>query len=221
MQWIGEIKAHLVRSVWPIITPYPPAAEAGVGGLSRLMRRILAASHEIRMASQERISTKLAYEDYPILEDVWMEPEAILDRVWLHLNELVVNPNTVLYFYGALELRFFIESVFFTITKKLREETLTRKDKKLYRPKDFDRILTQLDSNYMIVAAEEIGWDLEPSIVEEMNELYGRLGNILHLPKTPLIQSDQNDWKLDVEQLVIDSFEFLRRIVGYKYPGEI
>jgi hypothetical protein len=158
--------------------------------------------------------------DFPLLEDVWMEPGAILDRVWAHLNTLTVNPDTVLYFYCALELRFFIEALFFELLMRARRGEPTRHERSLYRPRDFDRALSALHPDYVSEAAHATGWDLTPYTIEHVRHLYGRLGAVLHLPKEPRLVDDHHEWKSDVERMVLQAFHDLRVIVGYSYPGE-
>jgi hypothetical protein len=157
---------------------------------------------------------------FPLLEDVWMEPGAILDRVWVHLNTVTVNPDTVLYFYCALELRFFIEALFFELLMRARRGQPTRQDRSLYRPRDFDRALSALHPDYVSEATRAMGWDITPSTIEHVRHLYGRLGALLHLPKEPRLVDDQHEWKGAVERTVLQAFHDLRVIVGYGYPGE-
>jgi hypothetical protein len=159
--------------------------------------------------------------DYPPLEEVWMEPEAILDRVWVHLNELSVNPDTMLYFYSALELRFFIEALYFRLLLTVRKGEPMRRDMKAYRPLEFATLLAEADPNWLALAAPKAGVRLTSGDLIRVNEIYGRLGAYLHLPREPYFLEDQNQWLLSLEALVGDAFEYLHSlVVGYTYPGE-
>lgn len=158
--------------------------------------------------------------NFPDLEDVWMEPYNILDRTWLLLNDLTVNPDTRNYFYCALELRFFIEAVFFTLVAKFKNGALAKKDFKVYRPKDYHKVLSNIDNKYYLIACKELGWILNKGEINKLSQTYGVLGSVLHLPKTPFLEEEHDDWKLDIEGTVLDSFKYLKTIIGYKEPGE-
>jgi hypothetical protein len=158
---------------------------------------------------------------YPPLEEVWMEPEAILDRVWVHLNQLTVNPDSVLYFYSALELRFFIEALYYRLLLAARKGEPTRRDRKAYRPLEFAALLAETDSDWLVSVAPAAGVRLTVGDSIRLNEIYGKLGSYLHLPREPLVMEDQTEWLLGFEALVEAAFEYLHSlVVGYTYPGE-
>jgi hypothetical protein len=158
---------------------------------------------------------------YPPLEEVWMEPEAILDRVWVHLNQLTVNPDTVLYFYSALELRFFIEALYFRLLLAARKGAPARRDMKAYRPLEFVTLLAEAEPDWLASVAPTAGVRLTAGDLIRVNEIYGKLGAYLHLRREPYFLEDQAEWLLGLETLVGDAFEYLHRLVaGYTYPGE-
>ncbi len=149
-----------------------------------------------------------------------MDREAILDRVWSHLNDLTVSADTHLYFYCALELRFCIEGLFFEILLSLRDWQPERRDFQIYRPKDFHRALSALDPSYLSYASESLGIQLTDKDVSDLGKLYGQIGAILHLPREPYFEENQAEWKLDLERMVLTAYEYLRGLAGYKVPGE-
>ena len=155
---------------------------------------------------------------YPELEDVWIDPESILNRTWVLLNDLTINPDTRLYFYSALELRFFIESLYLTMLVEFKSNIIEKKDLKIYRPKDFDRVLIDIDTNYFNEANKKFGWSLSRKNINSMNEIYGILGVILHLPKEPFFMQSHNNWKIDTESTILDAFKNLSNLIGYKHP---
>lgn len=161
----------------------------------------------------------MAAEEYPPLEDVWMDRECILDRVWLHLNDLTVNPDTRLYFYCMLELRFCIESIFFELLLRLKEGQLTNSDLKSYRPVDYINKLRQVDADFLQQASEHIGFSLDHDDIRNLARLYGQIGRYLHLPKEPFIIDDQTKWKETIEDFVPDAFKYLSRLCGHEWPG--
>lgn len=147
-----------------------------------------------------------------------MDLETILGRVWLHLNELSINPNTILYFYCALELRFFIEALFFELLVHFKNGGLKRRDLKIYKPKEFAALLEQLEPDYLAKASTALGIAITPEDLTRIMELYGRLGACLHLPKEPFFSSDQEEWKNDLEVLVIGAFNYFNTLTGNKWP---
>ena len=158
--------------------------------------------------------------DYPPLEDVWMDRACILDRIWVHLNELTVNPDTRLYFYCALELRFCIESLFFELLARLKDGRLTSGDLKTYRPTDFLQRLERVDPDFLSQASNKIGFTVTPEDRDRLLRLYGQVGRYLHLPKEPFIHTDQEEWKGTLEELVLDASKYLCSLTGHKWPGE-
>lgn len=149
--------------------------------------------------------------EFPPLEDVAMDRDSILDRVWVHLNDLASNPDTVLYFYCALEMRFFIESLFFELLAHYKDGEFSSRDLKTYRPKDFDALVSRLEPEYLSEASEVLGISASRHDLARLSELYGKLGACLHLPKEPILADDQERWKLELEGLVIGAFHWLDR----------
>src|SRR5260370_3902152 len=154
--------------------------------------------------------------EYADLDDVWMHRGAILNRVWVHLNTLTVEGDTMLFLYSALELRFFIESLFFELLEHYRGGQLNRRDVKTYRPQDYCSLISQLEPAYITSAAEVLGVEtLEENWLSHTVELYGRLGAYLHLPKQPLISEDHEQWKLGLEGLVIGAYEYFDSLTAH------
>lgn len=147
--------------------------------------------------------------EFPPLEDVQMDRDSILDRVWVHLNTLASNPDTVLYFYCALEMRFFIESLFFELLAHYKNGEFSSRDLKTYRPRDFDALIPRLEPEYLSEAGEVLGISASADDLARVSRLYGRLSACLHLPKEPILTEDQERWKLEPEALVIHAFHYL------------
>ena len=156
--------------------------------------------------------------EHPPLEDVWMDRESILGRVWTHLNELAVNPDTTLYFYSALELRFWIESLFFEILVRLKSGKLNKRDLRVYKPKEFAVVLDSLDPDFLSKAGADLGFTVTPDDLDRIMKIYGQLGRYLHLPKEPFILKDQGEWKDSFEELVINAYNYLNDLTGHKWP---
>ena len=156
--------------------------------------------------------------EYPPLEDVWMDRASILDRIWVHLNELTINPDTRLYFYCALELRFCIESLFLELLARLKDGKLTSRDLKTYRPTDFVQRLEHVDSDFLTQASDQIGFPITPDDLNRLLKLYGQVGRYLHLPKEPFILTDQEDWKGGLEEFVLNASKYLCDLTGHKWP---
>jgi len=157
--------------------------------------------------------------EYPPLEDVLMDWESILGRVWVHLNELTVNPDTMLYFYAALELRFCIESILFELLARLKKNKITNRDLKIYKPKEFAAILRQVDPDFLSKASIDLGFAINKNDLNKIMRLYGQLGRCLHLPKEPFILEDQEEWKNTLEELVGYTYKYLNNLTGHKWHG--
>ena len=155
---------------------------------------------------------------YPPLEDVWMDRESILGRVWVHLIELSSNPDTLLFFYSALELRFCIESIFFDLLAHVKKGKLSNRDLKVYKPKEFSALLEKLEPKYLSTTSNAIGVTLTRDDLAHLTQLYGQLGAHLHLPKEPFISRDQQEWKTKLEKLIITAFHYLNSLTGHKWP---
>ncbi len=160
----------------------------------------------------------MAHRKSPSLEDVWMDRESILGRVWLHLRELSVNQDTMLYFYSALELRFFIESVFFEMAARFKNGKLNKRDLKVYKPKEIAARLYEADHDLFFITCKDMAISITRDDLTQMMTLYGQLGRYLHLPKEIFIHRDQEDWKHGFEVLVIKTFQYLNRLIGEKWP---
>jgi len=152
--------------------------------------------------------------EFPPLEDVWFNRQEILDRVWMDLNDLTVNPDTRLYFYSCIELRFFIEQIFFELLRRLKKGHLTKRELKIYRPKEYAWVLKDIDSDFLKATGTELGFTITKADLLKLLKLYGQLGHYLHFPKQVILSRDQEPWKSEIEQFVYETCEYLRKLSG-------
>lgn len=155
---------------------------------------------------------------YPPLEDVWMDRESILGRVWIHLIDLSSNPDTLLFFYSALELRFCIESIFFDLLTQVKKGRLSNRDLKVYKPKEFAALLSKLDPHFLSTTSTALGVTITSDDLVHLMQLYGQLGAHLHMPKEPFVSTNQQEWKTKLEELIIAAFHYLNSLTGQKWP---
>jgi hypothetical protein len=156
--------------------------------------------------------------DLPTLENVSMDRESILGRVWVHLIELSSNPDTIRYFYSALELRFFVEVLFFELLVRLANGDVSNRELKLYKPKVIAALLAELDPNFLATAGDAMAISITRDDLRRILALYGQLGRYLHLPKETFVQRDQERWKDDFEKLVIGAFRYFNELNGNTWP---
>jgi hypothetical protein len=152
------------------------------------------------------------YQEYPRLENVELDRRGLLSRAWLNLNDLTVNPDTHLYFYTALDLRFYIESLFLELLSAIKGETLTSRERTIYRAKDFAGLLAAMDEPIDVLAVSAFGAPLSDTEVQELVVAYGKLGAFLHLPKAPYFSSDQCAWKETAEAFIGSTYQFLESL---------
>lgn len=148
-------------------------------------------------------------QDYPLLEDVALDRRALLDRAWMNLNDLTVHPDTYLYFYTALDLRFFIESLFIELLSGLKGSSLSARERAMYRAKDYVRLLASMDTPIETSSKSVFGASIERTEIDELIVIYGKLGAFLHLPKNPYFSESQEPWKEVTEELIANAYTFL------------
>ena len=156
--------------------------------------------------------------EFPLLEDILMDRCAILDRVWIHLNDITVNPDTQLYFYSALELRFAIESIFFELLSCLGSGKVPSHNSRTPDLKKFIEILEDVNPESIPSAGEHLGFTITPDDVNRLTHIHGNLDRYLCFPRDLLLLEDQEDWKKNLEASVLNAFEYLCKLTGHKSP---
>jgi hypothetical protein len=151
----------------------------------------------------------LRVSEYPPLEDVELDLRALLDRAWGHLNHLTLVPDTHLYFYVALDLRFFLESLLMDILVCVRGEALTVRERNTYRAKEFAQILESHNEPVSEISKRALGFSITSDELRDLVVMYGKLGSLLHLPKGVYMADDQESWKGQIEKFVGDSYVIL------------
>jgi len=156
--------------------------------------------------------------EFPPLEDISMDRCVILDRVWIHLNDITVNPDTQLYFYSALELRFAIESIFFELLSCLGSGEVPSHNSKTPDLKKFIEMLEDVNPELLPRAGEHLGFTITSDDVNRLTHIHGNLDRYLCFPRELLFLKDQEDWKKSLEASVLKGFEYLCKLTGHKCP---
>jgi hypothetical protein len=149
---------------------------------------------------------------YPPLEDVVLDRHALLDRAWEHLNHLTLVPDTHLYFYVALDLRFFLESLLMDLLVCVRGEALSVRERNTYRAKEFAQMLEAHNEPVSEISKRALGFSITSDELRDLVIMYGKLGSLLHLPKDIYLADEQEFWKGHIEGFVGDSYALLERL---------
>lgn len=147
--------------------------------------------------------------EYPPLNDVDLDRLSILDRAWMNLNHLTVSPDTHLYFYAALDLRIFIEVLFFELISSIKDRELSARERSMYRAKDFSKLIEAMALPVEQASNLVFGSPITNAEVKELTTIYGKLGSLLHFPKEPYLSESQESWKESIESLIGTAYSYL------------
>jgi len=162
----------------------------------------------------------MSQNEFPPLEEVHTSLKANLDRAWLFLNDLTINPDTRSYLYAALDLRFFIERLMSVLLRLSHDGSLSKTKSKLYRPKDYEKQINLELINNLIATIDLQGKSCPAIDINNINRIYGKLGNYLHAPKTEFSVIDDEEWKLTLEAEVLSAYDYLKPYAVYERVGE-
>lgn len=151
------------------------------------------------------------------LFELWKTFGSYLDRAWVLLNDISMTLDTHSYLYAALDLRLSIERLLSTLLKIVSDKELTKKQKSLYRVKDFIHEMQKENSDYEKDIKAKIDnylsdshkGNIEIPDINKLNELYGILGNILHLGDSSDSYIIDNIKLEKIEHIVLSSYEYL------------
>jgi hypothetical protein len=155
--------------------------------------------------------------EYLPLEDISTSLRDHLDRAWVLLNDLSVNPDTYQYLYAALDLRFFIERLLSLILSVTSDHELSKRQTKLYRPNDFEREISLEKLNQLVGCIGDSDTYFPVLNFSEINEIYGKIGNYLHAPYTKFSEIQDEKSKLAFESVVLSAYKYLEPYVVYEY----
>ncbi len=151
------------------------------------------------------------------LYELWKTFENYIDRAWILLNDISISLDTHSYLYAALDLRLSIEKLLSMLLSIVSERELTKKQKSLYRVKDFIQEMQKENSDYEKDLKTKINNHLSDSDqknveipdIKKLNELYGILGNLLHLGDSSDNYIAENTKLERIEEIVLSSYEYL------------
>lgn len=151
-------------------------------------------------------------DDYPPLEDITLDRYSLLNRAWLNLNDLTTNPDTYTYLYTALDLRFFIESLFLELISTAKQGALSTRDRSTYRAKEYVALISRMGESIESTSLKAFGITISQKEAGDLVTMYGKLGSFLHLPKSPYFSDDQTGWKNHAEIFIADCYQFLESL---------
>lgn len=155
--------------------------------------------------------------NYPPPDEIKLDRRALLDRAWLHLSDLKLDPDNYLYFYVALDLRFFIESLLMDVLSGASGESLGSSEKNAHRANEFVQVLEMDGASVAEISKRSLGFSIAADELRELVILYGQLGALLHLQTKGM--ADQTSWQGRIDQFVGDAYKSLERL--YRRSHEV